>query len=462
MGTSFSSQGSTANNPMQGLLGGPKLATNPFGDPNSGIIGKLNTATGLSTNSNYGKVTGVLAPTQPPQPTTPVKSISTPDGTTTTFHAPDTTGTQIPTSGGVQPDDSQNQFNTSTGQPNPKWVGASSTQYTPGTNGNNGTGFQQNLGNVQNAANLGNNGAENDAYNAALKKSILLNAAAGNVANAGLGGSSNTLDQNSTNALGTDYANIFRPQTTANLQGEKGILNPELNQAINAEAGVMNGILPEQQLGLGGAESIAGLTAPQPYGVTSTPYNPGTNSFGTLPSAGSNGTGSLSGVGSLLATQDIGGQVKNMQGSQAQAQALSSNLSDIISKGGFNPGNAGVFNGFINGVTQWVNGQAGDPQYQNAANLINEISSKYATILTPSGGSTTDYTNKIAHGLINGLASGQSIQQVMGDLDKNASDSINALQGSAGSSGTSSNSSSGTVSTGGYNFKQENGKWVPA
>lgn len=525
MSASFSTAGSIAGNPTSGLSGNmsiykptqsgvlsssslpsspytpptsaPKINSNPFGSPSQGIIGSINQATGLGSSipSNYGKVTGVLAPASSNSSglsNTPDYNASNGYGTSTV------TAPQNTNPNNLTPDQLKQGYSTVAGaydpvtgllkganspqntpQNTPVYLNGQLTDYgrsigaqdlnapannnAPGTLGNNGSSFSQNLGNVQIASNQGNSAAENTAYNQALEKSILLNAGAGNVQNAGLAGSENTLNQSSTDALGTDYANLFRPQSTGNLQGEKGIINPELSQAINAEAGVMQGVLPEQQLATQGAENVAGLTAPQPYGQTTQPFNPATGTYGTLPSGGTAGTGSLAAIGSLLQTQELGGQVKNLQGAQSQAQALSSNLSTLINQAGINPANGTLFTGAINGINQWLNNQSGDPQYQNAANLINEIASKYATILTPSGGSTTDYTSKIAHGLINGLASGQSIQAVLGDLDKNATDSIDALQNSASNSkGGASGSSNGTVTAGGYNYKQVNGVWQPA
>ncbi len=71
------------------------------------------------------------------------------------------------------------------------------------------------------------------------------------------------------------------------------------------------------------------------------------------------------------------------------------------------------------------------------ANLINEISSRYAGILNQAGGTPTDQST-ISHSIINGLASGNSIEQVLGSLDKNATDSINSLNNVAGGGSTGS------------------------
>jgi hypothetical protein len=452
-GTSFSSQGSISGTPQAGLLGNLSNAFNTVKSGLGGFSPSGQTQGALTGNPTppvsptYGKVEGVLAPSNPtgigtnaPQntagilapnlgvkPSTPVKSITTPDGTQTTFHAPDTS------------------------TPAPAPIAPVNTT-PPGTNGNNGTNFQQNLANVQTESNQGNSAAENQAYNQALQKSILLNAGAQNEQNAGHAGSSNTLNQASTDQLGTDYSNIFLPQTTANLQGEKGILNPELNQALTAESGIMSGILPEQQLATGGAENVAGLTAPQQYGPTGIPFSPGTGTVGPLAgtsaTSGGNGTGSLANIGALQTTQDQGAQVQNMKGIQTQAQALGTNLTNLISQSGFNSTNGGIATSAINGIKQWVNNQSGDPQYKVASDLIQEIASKYSSLLNSSGGTPTDVSNT-TQSIINGLASGQSIEQVISSLDKNATDSISALSSAANGNSQSQNTSSNSSI---YNF----------
>ena len=200
-------------------------------------------------------------------------------------------------------------------------------------------------------------------------------------------------------------------------------------QGLQVQAGTQAGSMAQNQANrnLAGQEAVLGAVQPHPYGLTSTPYNSATGTYGGMAgTSGAGGNGSLASVGGLLQTQNMGGQVKTMQGIQAQAQTLGTNLSNLISQAGINPANMGVTTSFINGVNQWLNGQAGDPKYQNFANLISEVASKYSNILNQSGGTPTDVSTT-THNIINGLASGQSIQQVLQSLDKNATDSITAL-----------------------------------
>ena len=128
--------------------------------------------TGMNVNNQnqYSIPTGTNSGVLPTHgtPTGKVSSLTTgTDGTTKTTYdntgnsgstgssTGSSTSTSTPTP--LAPDDPQNQYNTATGQPNPNWVGAKSSQTSPGTNGNNGTNFQQNLGNVQNTGNQTSN-----------------------------------------------------------------------------------------------------------------------------------------------------------------------------------------------------------------------------------------------------------------------------------------------------------------
>lgn len=258
-------------------------------------------------------------------------------------------------------------------------------------------------------------------------------------------------------------ANIGGSRTNlAEAGGEQGLLqNLTANSeaaltgemsAAQAAAQAATGQQATQQSGLAGA---AGLSAPQGANSLGT-FNPTTGQYNSY---GGGTGGGASEAGAVQTQIQQGSQVQTMVGQQSQAQALAQNLSSLIESAGINPNNTSVFTGFMNGVNQWLNTQSGDPQYQNFANLLNEISSRYASILNQSGGTPTDQST-ISHSIINGLASGQSIQQVLGSLDKNATDSINALKGAAGNNAISGNSNN-SISAGGYNYtKNAQGQWV--
>jgi hypothetical protein len=96
-------------------------------------------------------------------------------------------------------------------------------------------------------------------------------------------------------------------------------------------------------------------------------------------------------------------------------------------------------------VNQWLQKNSGSPQYQNVANLISEVANKYAAILNQSGGTPTS-VSQVQQQIINGLASGTQIKDILANLDTNAQTSINALKSASqtnaaqGSSGSSSSS----------------------
>jgi hypothetical protein len=117
--------------------------------------------------------------------------------------------------------------------------------------------------------------------------------------------------------------------------------------------------------------------------------NPLTGQFGNIAGTQGGGTG-LSQIGGLQSQIQQGGQIQTMTGQQAQEQGLATNLTDLIDSSGVTVSAPGALQNFVGGVNQWLNTQSGDPKYQNFANLIGEISSRYASILNQSGGTPTD------------------------------------------------------------------------
>ena len=228
-------------------------------------------------------------------------------------------------------------------------------------------------------------------------------------------------------------------------QGTQGLVNQQYQTRLAAAQGALQNALQQAQLEQSGyaqagglaqgqqqlqqaaLTGAAGFAAPQlaPYGQGYyLPTQAGGPSGGQP--VGTNGSGPAIG-GSVETQRQQGAAVQNMIGTQRQAQSLATNLSSLMNSANINPANASVFTSFINGVNQWINDQSGDPQYQNFANLINEISSRYASILNQAGGTPTDQS-QISHAIINGLANHEDIQTVLQSLDKNATDSIAALK----------------------------------
>lgn len=476
-GISLNTGGSNVTNPQSGLSGGPKLAANPFGNPQQGIIGKINGATGLSpkqsapvapTSENGTGAVGPLAAGK----TSGISHTIAPDGTITTNTAGGSsdTGTTAGLLASLNPTEKaavQTAETEQAGKPPEQvaWEKANPGQtYTPsapqnttapGTIANNGTDFQKNLSNVQTASDV----QDNPTYQALEEQNNILNTGATESARAGgTGGFGNTLTPEQAGILGPNYTGQFNPNASPEIiAAEKASEGPYLSGAIAGNAAEQANIINAAQVETGGAEDVAGLTAPQPYGITSTPYNPGSNTFGTLPS----GAAGPAGAGATQEQVGQGGIIQTQTGNQAQARALTQQLTTAITNSGFNSLSGGLTTAALNGINQWVKNQSGDPRYQNAYNLIGEIASKYSNILNASGGTPTDVSTT-THNIINGLASGQSIEQVIGDLDSNATKSISALGTAAGNNAVSTGRGGATVQAGGYGFVQNSaGQWVP-
>lgn len=291
----------------------------------------------------------------------------------------------------------------------------------------------------------------------------------------------NTVPQNNANVQAAtqniqDLQNSYANQTglignspigISEQGGEQGLLNTQYSSKLAAAQGALTNTLTgnaqnqtayneagglantaagnatkQQETQQSGQYEAGTLTQPQtanPYGV----YNPANGTYDSY--GGANGSGAA-GAGGVQTQVQQGASVQQMTGQQAQAQALAQNLNSVISGAGINPaspGNAGPMTAYVNGALQWINNQSGDPQYQNFANLVSEIASRYASILNQSGGTPTDQST-LSHTILNSLAGGQSIEQVLQSLDKNATDSINALKRASqtNANGTTANTSS--------------------
>ncbi len=263
----------------------------------------------------------------------------------------------------------------------------------------------QNAQNVLDASNLNNN----PQYQALASQNSLLTQAQNNLSTAGLAGSQNTINQKGTDLLGNQYSDLFRPQSTANLQGEKGILNPYL---VNAEAGntaEANRLLAGGQLATQGAQNVLGASLPQAFPYTSATINPLTGQ----PVNGGGGVNNPFGGGQQGAKIEQGSQYQGLVAAHQSAQNLQGQLSSLIQSAGINAGDINAINSFFNKVATNVS----DPNYQTFNNLINDLSSIYAQILTPTGGSPTDMKTAIAQSLINAGQKGSSIMQVIQNLD---------------------------------------------
>ena len=258
------------------------------------------------------------------------------------------------------------------------------------------------------------------------------------------GGEQGLLNSQYASKLGaaqTGLANVLQgnAQQQAAYTGAGNIANTEAGAATT-----------QQQAQLGGQEAAAGLVAPTPANIYGQ-FNPATGLV-TGYNSGTAENPSTSGVatGGAIQTQaQQGSAVQTMTGTLTQAQGLASTLSDAITSAGYNPVQGiGPATTFANGVNDWLQKNSGSPQYQNVANLISEVANKYAAILNQSGGTPTS-VSQVQQQIINGLASGTQIKDILANLDTNAQTSINALK-SASQTNAAQGSSGGSSSSGGW------------
>lgn len=263
-------------------------------------------------------------------------------------------------------------------------------------------------------------------------------------------------------------ANIGGSRTNlAEAGGEQGLLqnlygtqaSALTGEMTAAQAAAQNATTQQgtQQSGLAAAGAEA---APQNANALGT-YNPATGQYSQYGGGTGGGAATAGAVGTQM---EQGATVQTMTGNQAQAQSLTQNLTNLLKQNNINPtmpGGISALQGVASGIQQWIDTQTGDPHYQNYANLINEISQKYATILNSSGGTPTDQS-QLSHQIINALASGQDLQTVIQQLDQNATGSIDALKKASGSNAVSGGQTNTGTTAGGFDYVQNaQGQWVP-
>ena len=167
-------------------------------------------------------------------------------------------------------------------------------------------------------------------------------------------------------------------------------------------------------------QPIAGGPTQVPYG---TQYvNPATGQ-NVLPNSGQYGTGPAA-AANVASIQDQTTQINNLAASRQSAMQLEGQLSSFLQNHNINPSDFNAVNRFLQGI----GAQTSSPEYQTYSNLINDLASVYANILTPSGGNATDMTRTIAQSLLNASASGTSVIQVMQNLDAQAAAKIGGIQ----------------------------------
>lgn len=138
--------------------------------------------------------------------------------------------------------------------------------------------------------------------------------------------------------------------------------------------------------------------------------------------------------GGIASTQSQ--TIAGYQSAQQQGQNLAAQASDLISQFNLNPSDLNAANGAIQKIALATS----DPKYQILNNYLNDISARYAQILTPPGSAATDTTRAVATGMLNSLASGTSLETVLSALDQQADAVIKGVSTTGSGSGTTSTS----------------------
>jgi len=163
----------------------------------------------------------------------------------------------------------------------------------------------------------------------------------------------------------------------------------------------------------------------------------------TYGEAGANsvyGAGKIAGNASAISTNtETAGELSGIRDSVSNMS--NSLISQLSTAGNFNPSDLTA----VNSAVQTIAANTSNPQYQILNNQMTDIAATYANILNP--GASTDYTKSLSQGLINQLAKGSTIQQVIQGLDAQAQKKIAGYQTAAGDieSGTNPNPNSSQV-----------------
>lgn len=384
-------------------------------NPSAGILSSLSQTTPAATQNqllpkmqvpSYGSSTQTLqltpqqvASAAPPAPSTAVKSVSSgADGSKTTeYHKPDAQPTAAAT---FNPNAAQQTAGTQSapqGTPAPQAPQQAPLTY-PGLIG----GLAQ--------FNPMNNPQVSQAYQKAQDINTRLEALQENRA-ASIAGSGRS---------GAPLGDVVGRQGALNqaaLVQQAGLASQLQGQTNLFQAGLTG---TQQQLA--GQQSAAGLAQPQFPSYQNAQFDPltgqykdvGNGRYGSGPAAAAN----VQSIGEL--TQ----QVNSWSASRQSAQNLGGQLSQFLQTNNVNPSDFSAVNRFL----QNIGAQTSSPQYKDYHNLVTDLASVYAEILTPPGGSPSDYRTQLAQSLIDSAASGQSIIQILQGLDAQAQNKIQGKQ----------------------------------
>lgn len=407
-------------------------------------------------------------------PSTPVKSITTPTGTTTTFHAP--TNTYQPlldyqkTNGGdtsmtgLKSLASQYGISgyTGTDQQNQQLAGLlkspqSSTGTTSGlmnsTSSPSSSGYTSSNavvpGNADGSTNLQGLTGQAPAVPQYTANPGLYGQFTTGLANMSQQPSANyTEQQNQANAINQEIENAkaqMAQQThdintsgtwTSRALGEQGQANIQNASTLAAlgsqyqgatnQLSAANTAQANQQNALGTA---AGLAAPiTGVGYGTQVYNPTT---GTFTSGGSAFQG-----GQVAGDTALGTQYAQNASAFKQASGVKNNIISFLNTTPLNPSDFTD----VNSVIALLSGKTSDPKYAQLSSQINEYLQTLAPILGVGGGDT-NYKTELAQGMLNGGMTPQAIAAQLSTIENTAQ---TKLQIQSTGSGTGNNSSTST------------------
>lgn len=434
---------------------------------------------------NTGKVTGVLAPSNPsglgtsaykpfyptptgqpisqgntagllnqkaPAPSTPVKKTTTIDAagntTSTEYHAPATNKTSTSASSAPQkaPDDSSYKYNTSTGQLNSKYADPNTPASAPLTVSGQVPGLlqagQQTGNEAQTQRQVEEAGGvtqwENDIKNgmaveeANKKLSDFRTAVAKKYGDIESSPIPLEFQQGREQALARQFASQENAlqQGVANALTEQGqqftAAQAQANRGLTAAQGAYTGAQTQAGRGLNAAGTALGAVAPVQVSPTNIPYNPGTGQYGA-PASSAYGGGGLGTIGGILQQQQQGADTQTMIGAYNQAKPLIETAKQQIANANFNVSPLGL----VNQLQQYVNKNViPSGEYANIFNTLSEIATTISPVLGAQG-AQTDLKTMIAQEFIPKLLQGQDIGMVLDNIERNALAKIQANKSTA-------------------------------
>lgn len=245
-------------------------------------------------------------------------------------------------------------------------------------------------------------------------------------------------------SLGNIYGSSRVAGANAALQGTQTAAGRGLSAAQSGLIGAQNQASRAQT----GAGAVLTAGLPQVVSPGLVPFNPLTGEQGNLTGTQGEG-GGLFGAGAIQGQIALGQQYPALVSAHSQAQGIQSQIDTYLNQNPqLNPSNITD----INKISQWLlGGKLGDPKYQTLANYLQEYVNTLAPILGV-GGDVTNLKTEIAQSFVNGAANGQSISQVLKNIDQLAATKLNAMK-EAGSGkpaptiSTKSSTPSGSVIT---------------